>query len=59
MDVIRPCHRNDRILRLNPIPKAQENLIRFRAETPTRPNARRIAADRLTNFPSHLSAGAK
>jgi len=32
MDVIRPCHRNDGILRLNPIPKAQENLIRFRAE---------------------------
>jgi hypothetical protein len=74
MDVIRPCHCNDRILRLNPIPKAQENLIRFRAETPsrlrrlarpahtmpsfTRPNARRIAADRLTNFPSHLSGGA-
>jgi hypothetical protein len=32
MDVRRPCHCNDRILRLNPIPKAQENLIRFRAE---------------------------
>ncbi len=32
MEVIRPCHCNDRILRLNPIPKAQENLIRFRAE---------------------------
>jgi hypothetical protein len=49
MDVIRPCHRNDRILRLNPIPKAQENLIRFRAETPSR--LRRLARPAHTSRP--------